>query len=235
MISIISLVQATPPACFLSCVQVIARWCEKNHADFRCICDNSPSLVGCLVDICPYGNFFSARDHFWGTCLERLSENNPASYGKPKDQIDLSGPKDDGLFEEFPEEWDQDEDGDEDEDEVDDGENDEDEEQGDEDEDDEEGDEDNDDYEEEYEAGWDEEEEDEKEEEDDDYGEKDGNDEQDGKFYEEEDMDLSEGDSSENDPKTDENSGFFSPEEEVFEATVASPNSKRRDRPDLSY
>lgn len=27
-------------------------------------------LVGCLVDICPYGNFESARDHFFGTCLE---------------------------------------------------------------------------------------------------------------------------------------------------------------------
>ncbi|KAH3686336.1 hypothetical protein WICPIJ_002698 [Wickerhamomyces pijperi] len=72
---------ATPPACFLSCVQVIARWCDEGHADFRCICDNSPSLVGCLVDICPYGNFFSARDHFWGTCLERLTHDANEQIG----------------------------------------------------------------------------------------------------------------------------------------------------------
>ena len=30
----------------------------------------SDVLVSCLVDICPYGNFESARDHFLGTCLE---------------------------------------------------------------------------------------------------------------------------------------------------------------------
>ncbi|CCH46339.1 Midasin [Wickerhamomyces ciferrii] len=97
--AILLFVGATPPACFLSCVQVIARWCERAHADFRCVCENSPSLVGCLVDICPYGNFFSARDHFWGTCLERLSADSDneissgesthdarsnADYNKPK-------------------------------------------------------------------------------------------------------------------------------------------------------
>lgn len=74
-VSLIGKSLATPPACFLACTQVIARWCEHNHRDFKCICDNSPSLVGCLVDICPYGSFFSARDHFWGTCLERLSDH----------------------------------------------------------------------------------------------------------------------------------------------------------------
>lgn len=26
--------------------------------------------MGCLVDICPVGNFEASRDHFIGTCLE---------------------------------------------------------------------------------------------------------------------------------------------------------------------
>ncbi|KAK6456826.1 uncharacterized protein RJT20DRAFT_1414 [Scheffersomyces xylosifermentans] len=63
-------VVATPPACFLSCVSEIARTCVRNKADLTCICANEDSLVGCLVDICPYGTFLSARDHYLGTCME---------------------------------------------------------------------------------------------------------------------------------------------------------------------
>lgn len=61
---------ATPPACFLSCTSAIAASCTHGHRDLTCICRERDSLVGCLIDLCPYGSFESARDHFLGTCLE---------------------------------------------------------------------------------------------------------------------------------------------------------------------
>lgn len=75
------LVAATPPACFLSCTNEVAKSCPNGHADIRCLCTFHASVLGCLVDICPYGNFESARDHFEGTCLEH-SAPMPASSGK---------------------------------------------------------------------------------------------------------------------------------------------------------
>lgn len=65
-----SLVTATPPACFLSCINEIAAVCPSEHMGFRCICGYETKLVECLVDICPYGSFESARDHYLGTCME---------------------------------------------------------------------------------------------------------------------------------------------------------------------
>ncbi|SGZ47202.1 CIC11C00000001789 [Sungouiella intermedia] len=63
-------VAATPPACFLSCINEAARNCPRKHSDLRCLCRSQDILIGCFVDICPYGNFESARDHFLGTCME---------------------------------------------------------------------------------------------------------------------------------------------------------------------
>lgn len=69
---------ATPPACFLSCISEVARQCPGEHSDIRCICNKRDSVIGCLVDICPYGTFESSRDHFLGTCLEHQRDHyNP--------------------------------------------------------------------------------------------------------------------------------------------------------------
>lgn len=65
-----SFVHATPPACFLSCIAETAKECPSGLQSISCLCSKSDVLVSCLVDICPYGNFESARDHFLGTCLE---------------------------------------------------------------------------------------------------------------------------------------------------------------------
>ncbi|KAG7663564.1 uncharacterized protein J8A68_002950 [[Candida] subhashii] len=63
-------VNATPPSCFLSCVGEVTRDCHSKLTDVTCACISEDKLIGCLVDICPYGTFLSARDHFMGTCLE---------------------------------------------------------------------------------------------------------------------------------------------------------------------
>lgn len=63
-------VAAIPPACFLSCVSEVSRTCLHNLEDIPCVCAKKNILIGCLVDICPYGVFDAARDHFLGTCLE---------------------------------------------------------------------------------------------------------------------------------------------------------------------
>lgn len=221
LLSVISFALATPPACFLSCVQVIARWCEHDHGDFRCICDNSPSLVGCLVDICPYGNFFSARDHFWGTCLERLSENTPTET-ENGESFGVNGPKQDGLFEDFPEEWEAYDDDDEDEDDEYDDDEDEDE---DEDEDDDQDvDEDEDEDEDYYEEVED----------DDQFDE--GTDDEDGKLDDESeeiggDLDSKPDGDEKGIEKDEYNTDFYKPDESVSDETVASQNSKLRDRP----
>lgn len=87
----LAVVAATPPACFLSCVNEGAARCPRKHPDIQCFCKDQAALIGCLVDICPYGNFESARDHFLGTCLEhrpprvdqptRVSTKGPAWNG----------------------------------------------------------------------------------------------------------------------------------------------------------
>ncbi|CDR45144.1 CYFA0S16e02630g1_1 [Cyberlindnera fabianii] len=83
-----TLVLATPPACFLACTGTVARWCTRNHADFPCLCHNSASIIGCLVDICPAGDFFSLRDHLWGTCVERLGTTTWENEALDDDDMD---------------------------------------------------------------------------------------------------------------------------------------------------
>lgn len=63
-------VLATPPACFLSCTNEVSHRCVGAQANILCICSAHDAVQGCLVDICPYGNFESARDHYVGTCQE---------------------------------------------------------------------------------------------------------------------------------------------------------------------
>ncbi|EGW32091.1 uncharacterized protein SPAPADRAFT_61171 [Spathaspora passalidarum NRRL Y-27907] len=80
LIGLIQYACTTPPACFLSCISEVTRsLCDYGLPDLTCACKNENSLTGCLVDICPYGTFLSARDHFIGTCLEhgRPSITNP--------------------------------------------------------------------------------------------------------------------------------------------------------------
>ncbi|CAH2351487.1 hypothetical protein CLIB1423_03S07404 [[Candida] railenensis] len=80
---------ATPPACLLSCINELAHSCPYVHSDYQCICAKKDSLIGCLVDICPYGTFELARDHFLGVCLERQSNPAPPSHLPPN--ADKSG------------------------------------------------------------------------------------------------------------------------------------------------
>ncbi|KAI5970280.1 hypothetical protein CANMA_000632 [Candida margitis] len=68
------LVISTPPACLLSCISEVSSKCERGWSSLSCVCNKEDQIVGCLIDICPFGNFNSARDHFLGTCLE---------HGKP--------------------------------------------------------------------------------------------------------------------------------------------------------
>lgn len=76
----VGLVLATPPACFLSCINEVSKSCEFGHVDLRCLCGRKDEILGCLVDICPYGTFESSRDHYLGTCLEH---NLPAHQAPP--------------------------------------------------------------------------------------------------------------------------------------------------------
>ncbi|EGV65158.1 hypothetical protein CANTEDRAFT_113633 [Yamadazyma tenuis ATCC 10573] len=79
-------VLATPPACFLSCINEMAQFCVGGHTDIKCLCGDQDSILGCLVDICPYGTFEAARDHYFGTCLEHGQPTNgryPPGYLPP--------------------------------------------------------------------------------------------------------------------------------------------------------
>lgn len=77
---------ATPPACFLSCINEVAHYCPGSHHDLLCLCQLKESLVGCLVDICPVGNFEASRDHFIGTCLEHGRPHDPVRHAIPPEQ-----------------------------------------------------------------------------------------------------------------------------------------------------
>ncbi|ODQ79439.1 hypothetical protein BABINDRAFT_167298 [Babjeviella inositovora NRRL Y-12698] len=102
-------VWATPPACFLACIGEIARWCPNNHADIPCICENRASVVGCLVDVCPFTHFNAARDHFLGTCIEHLGKGLPQTLppkypsAPPRTTPVRSRPEYPGEYDKYPE------------------------------------------------------------------------------------------------------------------------------------
>lgn len=64
-----SLVTATPPACFLSCLSQVAAVC-LNLSDLSCLCSSQDCVIPCLENRCPGIAFLSSRDHYWGTCME---------------------------------------------------------------------------------------------------------------------------------------------------------------------
>lgn len=74
LLILIQCANSLPPACFLSCIAEVSRNCGRGLSQLSCVCIKEDEIVGCLIDICPFGNFNSARDHFLGTCLE---------HGKP--------------------------------------------------------------------------------------------------------------------------------------------------------
>ena len=89
---------ATPPACFLSCINEMSYYCGNGHMDFSSLCAREETLIQCLVDICPYGTFLSARDHFLGTCMEhgKPSVTNPypppSLFGNSMQQLNQRQP-----------------------------------------------------------------------------------------------------------------------------------------------
>lgn len=62
-------VWSTPPACFLDCISVVSRSCN-NLSDIPCLCSSQDCLIPCFEKRCKDIAFLSARDHYWGTCLE---------------------------------------------------------------------------------------------------------------------------------------------------------------------
>lgn len=83
ILALTGFVTATPPACFLSCINEVAHTCPLKHADYECLSNHRDSVIGCLVDICPYGKFESARDHFLGTCLEHQNMKSSPVFKHP--------------------------------------------------------------------------------------------------------------------------------------------------------
>lgn len=69
-----------PPASVLHCVGLLAKHCPKKHLDYLCLCNERIAFLTCLAIESPYGNFLEARDHYLGTCIERLPflENDPS-------------------------------------------------------------------------------------------------------------------------------------------------------------
>lgn len=85
-LSILFTVFATPPACFLSCINELAHYCPGSHHDLLCLCQLKESLIGCLVDICPVGDLDAGRDHFVGTCLEHRRPHVPVRHAITPEQ-----------------------------------------------------------------------------------------------------------------------------------------------------
>ncbi|KAG7889614.1 hypothetical protein KL935_000426 [Ogataea polymorpha] len=79
LIACAAMAVAMPPACTLACVNDQAHLCAKSHLDFSCLCASRAHILRCLIDKCPFGNYLPARDHYLGTCIERIPElaSNP--------------------------------------------------------------------------------------------------------------------------------------------------------------
>ncbi|ESX01159.1 hypothetical protein KL918_002801 [Ogataea parapolymorpha] len=72
LIALAAMTVAMPPACTLACVNDQAHLCAKSHLDFSCLCASRAHILRCLIDKCPFGNYLPARDHYLGTCIERI-------------------------------------------------------------------------------------------------------------------------------------------------------------------
>lgn len=84
--TVVCLVAATsPPAAVLHCINVKAPECSNRHSDYACICSHVDAILYCLAIHSPYGNYLEARDHFLGTCVERI----PELMDNPKFNLDL--------------------------------------------------------------------------------------------------------------------------------------------------
>ncbi|ODV84335.1 hypothetical protein CANARDRAFT_29218 [[Candida] arabinofermentans NRRL YB-2248] len=79
LLTLVCTTWATPPACVLACVNRFGYACEQGHLDFPCLCSARVHFMDCLIETCPFGAYLPARDHYLGTCVERLPElgNNP--------------------------------------------------------------------------------------------------------------------------------------------------------------
>ncbi|WPK24682.1 hypothetical protein PUMCH_001965 [Australozyma saopauloensis] len=67
---IIHLSLATPPACFLGCINVIAHICPRQRSDLECLCRHSRIAMDCIANLCWGVSYYSSQDHFRGTCME---------------------------------------------------------------------------------------------------------------------------------------------------------------------
>lgn len=95
LLLVLQLTIATPPACFLDCINNISRICTKNQADVKCLCRIHEAVNQCIVKYCPRDHFFSARDHFGGTCIE---------HGFQFQSFIFDDDEEDGHFSDFQEE-----------------------------------------------------------------------------------------------------------------------------------
>lgn len=75
----------SPPAAILHCVNEVAHGCSGFHSNYACICGNRDRVLYCLATVSPYGNYLEARDHFLGTCIDRV----PALIDDPDYNLNL--------------------------------------------------------------------------------------------------------------------------------------------------
>ncbi|OBA20083.1 hypothetical protein METBIDRAFT_212589 [Metschnikowia bicuspidata var. bicuspidata NRRL YB-4993] len=80
LLLIFSLASATPPACFLDCINRLSHICAKNQADIRCLCQIHQAVNQCSHRFCLREDFLSARDHFAGTCIEHGLEFSMSGF-----------------------------------------------------------------------------------------------------------------------------------------------------------
>ncbi|GME86025.1 unnamed protein product [Ambrosiozyma monospora] len=89
---------STAPWCSLDCAVSIAKTCPDQLTDLSCLCEKKTEFLDCLTDVCPDDNYYAARDHYLGTCLEHIPElRNDSDYtfwlpgNKKRSQDDSEG------------------------------------------------------------------------------------------------------------------------------------------------
>ncbi|GEQ70225.1 hypothetical protein JCM33374_g3901 [Metschnikowia sp. JCM 33374] len=87
----LNLVIATPPACFIRCINSISNICEKNQADIQCLCKIHEAVNQCIALHCPADHFYSARDHFSGTCSEHSFPFETYEAAIPFNESEVTG------------------------------------------------------------------------------------------------------------------------------------------------
>lgn len=63
------LVNATPPACFLACINKLSQNCNNDQSGIPCLCDLKVMMLQCGNAKCSPKDYNAFKDHYLGTCL----------------------------------------------------------------------------------------------------------------------------------------------------------------------